>query len=137
MLTVKESVNYPHLEETPTKKSENFMVIKTHHTVALACGDCCVLSGLTRELQGPPSFPYISCGDCSGLDVEIAKEATDSPFKVGDRVAARFVVGLRDALAKYAHIHQGVCEKVFNNILLVGAAALAGACPATLLAKRI
>jgi hypothetical protein len=55
MLTVKESVNYPHLEEIPTKKRKNFMIIKTH-TVALACGDCRVLSGLTRELQGPPLF---------------------------------------------------------------------------------
>jgi NADPH:quinone reductase-like Zn-dependent oxidoreductase len=69
--------------------------------------------------------------------VEIAKEATDTTFKVGDRVAARFVVGPRDALAEYAHIHQGVCKKVPNNILSVDAAALAGACPATLLVKRI
>jgi NADPH:quinone reductase-like Zn-dependent oxidoreductase len=136
MLTVEELVNYPHLEDIPPKKRKNFMIIKTH-AVALACGDCRVLSGLTRELQGPPAFPYIPCGDCSGVVVEIPKEATDSPFKVGDRVAARFVVGPRDALAEYALIHQGVCEKVPDNISSVDAAALAGACPATLLAERI
>jgi NADPH:quinone reductase-like Zn-dependent oxidoreductase len=105
--------------------------------VALACGDCRVLSGLTRELQGPPSFPYIPCGDCSGIVVEIPKEAKDSPFKVGDRVAARFVVGPRDALAEYALISQAVCEKVPENVSSEDAAALAGACPAILLAERI
>lgn len=76
------------------------MIIKTH-AVSLACGDCRVLSGLTRELQGPPSFPYIPGGDASGVVVEIPNDVKDDfPFKVGDRVAARFVEGPRNALAE-------------------------------------
>jgi NADPH:quinone reductase-like Zn-dependent oxidoreductase len=136
VIYVDDSVKYPRLEDIPKKKRKDFMIIKTH-AVALACGDCRVLSGLTRELQGPPSFPYVPAGDCSGVVVEIPQEATDSPFKVGDRVAARFVVGPRDALAEYALIHQGVCEKVPENVSSEDAAALAGACPAILLAERI
>ena len=136
MIVVDENIKYPSLSALPKKQRKKSMIIKTH-AVALACGDCRVLSGLTAELQGPPSFPYIPGGDCSGVVVEIPKEAVDCPFKVGDRVAARFVVGPRDALAEYAVIHQDVCEKVPENLKSEDAAALAGACPATLIADRI
>lgn len=136
MIYVNDNVKCPRLEDLPPKKRKNSMVIKTH-AVALACGDCRVLSGLTRELQGPPSFPYIPGGDASGIVVEIPKEAKDCPFKVGDQVAARFVEGPRGALAEYAVIHQAVCEKVPENVSFEDAAALAGACPAILLAERI
>ena len=56
---------------------------------------------------------------------------------MGDRVAARFVVGPRDGLAEYALIHQSVCEKIPDNVSSEEAVALAGACPATVLADRI
>lgn len=138
MLTVEDSVPYPSLAELfpDMKKRKEFMIVRTH-AVAVACGDCRVLSGLTRELQGPPKFPYVPCGDCSGDVVEVPEGVEDFPFQVGDRVAARFVVGPRDALAEYALVHQSVCEKVPEEISSVDAAALAGACPATLLAERI
>lgn len=136
MLLVEDGVPYPTLADYTKSQRKNIMVIRTH-AVALACGDCRVLSGLTRELQGPPSMPYIPCGDCSGVVVEIPEENKNCPFQVGDRVAARFSVGPRDALAEYAVVHQAVCEKIPEEISSVDAAALAGACPATLLGERI
>eukprot|EP00980_Cylindrotheca_fusiformis_P029687 scaffold23708_cov152-Cylindrotheca_fusiformis.AAC.4 len=137
MLSVQEGVKYPSLDDIPARKRKNFMIIKTH-AVALACGDCRVLSGMTRELQGPPSFPYIPGGDCSGIVAEIPKGVGNKfPFKVGDRVAARFVDRPKDALAEYAVIHQAVCEKIPENVSSLDAAALASASPAILLAERI
>jgi len=137
MIYVDESVKYPSFEGIPIKERKNFIIIQTH-AVALACGDVRVLSGLTRELQGPPSFPYIPCGDCCGIVVEIPPEAAkDSHFEVGDRVAVRFAHGPRDALAEYAIVKTAVCTKVPDEISSEDAAALAGACPATLLAERI
>lgn len=139
MLTVEDSVPYPSLANLPTKSQrKNYMIVRTH-AVAVACGDCRTLSGLTRELQGPPSFPYIPCGDCSGIVVEIPDKdmVPNFPFQVGDRICARFVAFPRNVLAEYALVHQAVCEKVPEGITSVDAAALAGACPATLLGERI
>jgi len=137
MIYVDDKVQYPSFDDVPKKKRKDYLIIKTH-AVALACGDCRVLSGLTKEFQGPPSFPYIPGGDCSGVVVEVPPEAEgSSPFKVGDRVAARFVEGPRGAAGEYAMIHQAVCEKVPEGMTSEDAAALAGACPATLLGERI
>jgi NADPH:quinone reductase-like Zn-dependent oxidoreductase len=136
MIYVDDKVEYPSLKDIPEKKRKDLMIIKTH-AVALACGDCRVLSGITREFQGPPSFPYIPCGDASGVVVEIPPEAKDSYFKVGDRVAARFAGVSRGALAEYAVISQSVCEKVPDEMTSEDAAALAGACPGVLLGERI
>lgn len=141
MLSVQDSVPYPTLASLPKKQQHNYMIIRTH-AVAVACGDCRTLSGLTKELQGPPSFPYIPCGDCSGEVVEIPQLVQGNngqpfPFAVGDRVCARFVGFPRNALAEYALVHVAVCDKVPTQVSSVQAAALAGACPATLLAERI
>ena len=142
MLTVEENVAYPSLASLPNKTvRQNTMIIRTH-AVATACGDTRTLSGLTREIQGPPSFPYIPCGDCAGVVVEIpstvgSSDKKEFPFKVGDKVAARFVGFPRNALAEYAMVRQEVCERIPEGISFVEAAALAGACPATLLAEKI
>ena len=138
VMTVEDDVNYPSLKDLPKKKRKGFMIVKTH-AVALACGDCRTLSGLTRELQGPPSFPYIPGGDCCGIVVEIPSEEDnkDFPFNVGDRVAAFFHECPRNALAEYALVHQNVCEIVPENVSSNDAVALASACPAVLLADRI
>jgi NADPH:quinone reductase-like Zn-dependent oxidoreductase len=141
MLTVEEEVPYPSLASLPTKSMrQNTMIIRTY-AVATACGDTRTLSGLTREIQGPPSFPYIPCGDCAGVVVEIPSllppNKKEFPFKVGDKVAARFLAFPRDALAEYAMLRQEVCERIPEGMSFVEAAALAGACPATLLAERI
>lgn len=138
VMTVEDGVAYPNLAALPKKKRKNYMIVKTH-AVALACGDCRVLSGLTRELQGPPSFPYIPCGDCSGIVVEIPspKDCKNFPFQVGDRVAARFMEIPRNCLAEYALVHQAVCEIVPENVSSADACALASASPAVVLADRI
>lgn len=111
MLTVEDNVAIPDLNDLTPKQRRNKMIIQTK-AVALACGDCRVLSGKTRKFQGPPSFPYIPGGDCSGIVWQIPPEASedpDYPFKVGDRVAARFSEGPRGALAEYAVIDITVC----------------------------
>lgn len=99
------------------------------------------MSGLTRELQGPPSFPYIPGGDCSGIVWEIPQEAKDHeenfPFQVGDRVAARFAEGPRGALAEYAVVDTRVCEKIPDNLSFEEGAVLASVAPATLLGEGI
>ncbi|CAJ1957478.1 unnamed protein product [Cylindrotheca closterium] len=138
VMTVEDGVPYWSLKDLPKKKRKGFMIVKTH-AVALACGDCRVLSGLTRELQGPPSFPYVPCGDCSGVVVEIPSEEDnkDFPFKVGDRVTAFFHEYPRNALAEYALVHMDVCEIIPESVSSVDAAALASASPAVLLADRI
>ncbi|KAG7361575.1 alcohol dehydrogenase [Nitzschia inconspicua] len=140
MLTVEDHVPLPNLGDLPAKKKRTKMIIQTK-AVALACGDCRVLSGLTRELQGPPSFPYIPGGDCAGIVLEIPREATDNddalPFQVGDRVAVRFVEGPRGALAEYAVVDTRVCEKIPDNISFEEGAVLASVSPATLLGERI
>jgi NADPH:quinone reductase-like Zn-dependent oxidoreductase len=137
MLKVEENVAVPNLDDLPPKKRKNRMIIQTK-AVALACGDCRVLSGRTRELQGPPSFPYIPGGDASGIVWEIPEEIKDHhPFQIGDRVAARFVEGPRGALGEYSIIDTRVCEKIPGNMSFEEGAALASAAPATLLAERI
>jgi len=138
MLTV-EDIRIPNLDDLPAKKRKKSLIIQTH-AVALACGDCRVLSGKTRKFQGPPSFPYIPGGDCSGIVWKIPTEALDDPnypFQVGDRVAARFTEGPRGALAEYSIIDITVCEKIPDNISFEEAAILASVSPATLLAERI
>ena len=136
MIYVNEEVERPGFEDIPVKKRKNYLLIKTH-AVALACGDCRVLSGLTRELQGPPSFPYIPGGDASGIVVEVPSEAKNSYFKVGDRVAARFMEVPRGALGEYAMISEAVCEKVPEDMSSEEAVALASASPGILLGERI
>merc|ERR1719329_1652301 len=123
------------------------MILKTL-AVSLAPGDVRTVSGKTRELQGPPSFPYIPGGDCSGIVVEVSnddkrkKSKDDFDAKVGDLVAFRFYDYPRNCMAEYAVVHKNTCEKVpiksekTIDITPVEAAALASACPAICLADR-
>ncbi|KAL3913152.1 MAG: hypothetical protein SGARI_000798 [Bacillariaceae sp.] len=144
MLTVEDNIEVPKLNDLTPKQRKTRILIRTE-AVALACGDARVLSGRTRELQGPPSFPYIPGGDAAGIVVEIPEEAAlqaadddnTFPFQVGDRVAARFVDGPRGALGEYAIVDTRVCEKIPDNISSPEGAALASAAPAMLLAERI
>ena len=138
VISVVDGVLVPCLADLPQKKRKNFMVLKTL-AVALAPGDCRVLSGKTRELQGPPSFPYVPAGDCCGIVVELPEHSSgnDLPFAVGDRVAARFVEGPIGALGEYALVSTLVADKVPEGISSEEAAALVGSSPATVLAERI
>lgn len=139
VLSVEDGVKVPRLTDRGEgRKQKDWMLIKTH-AVAVAPGDCRVLSGKTRELQGPPSssFPYVPCGDCAGVVVELPEVSDGLPFKVGDRIAARFVEGPRGALGEYSLVSTKVADKVPDEITFDEAAALVGASPATVLADRI
>lgn len=138
MISVQGGVKVPHLDDLPAKTRSKYMLLKIL-SVSMAPGDCRVLSGLTKELQGPPSFPYIPGGDCCGVVMELPDNAEKLkiPFHVGDRVAARFAEVPRGALGEYALVSSLVADKVPEGISSDGAAALASASPATLLADRI
>lgn len=60
MIHLDDRVPVPRLADLSSKQRHR-MILQTH-AVALAPGDVRVLSGLTRELQGPPEFPYVSGG---------------------------------------------------------------------------
>lgn len=151
MLSVQEGVAVPNLQTDQYEPTEpihpmmrsltkadrkTHMVIKTL-AVAIAPGDCRVLSGKTREFQGPPSFPYIPGGDCCGIVVETQED--EEYFQKGDIVAARFTVAPRDAIAEYARVSTNVCEKVKDTKILSpeAAAALASASPAVCLSDYV
>ena len=90
MLTVESNVKIPSLVDIPPKERKDWAIIKVH-AVALAPGDCRVLSGKTSPLQGPRSFPYVPGGDVCGVITELDEDApADLPFKNGDRVCAMF-----------------------------------------------
>lgn len=112
------------------------MIIKVL-SVALAPGDCRVMSGLTRELQGPPSFPYVPGGDCSGIVVLLPSKGEELPFKVGDRVACRFDTKPMGALGEFAVVSTRIADTIPPEITSVDAAALVSASPAVALADRI
>jgi NADPH:quinone reductase-like Zn-dependent oxidoreductase len=122
----------PRVVDLPHKKKQNnYMMIKVL-AVSLAPGDCRVLSGLTRELQGPPSFPYIPGGDCCGIVVDVpdpTKNGAQLPFQIGDRVVSRFVERPMGTLAEYALVSTLVAEKVPDNVSSEDAAALISASP--------
>lgn len=131
---------HPIIRFATRQDRKTHMIVQTL-AVALAPGDCRVLSGQTRELQGPPSFPYIPGGDCCGIVVETQQNETY--FMKGDIVAARFTVAPRDAMGEYARVSTSVCEKVVNSIITdhqispEAAAALASASPAVALCETI
>ena len=132
VLSLEDGVPVPSLKDLSEKEQATHMVIR-NHAVALAPGDCRVLSGKTRELQGPPSMPYTPGGDCAGTVVQTTEGAR---FALGDQVAVRFLEGPRGALAEYALVSTKVADKRDSLDAVVGAC-LAGASPATLLADRI
>jgi NADPH:quinone reductase-like Zn-dependent oxidoreductase len=139
MLSVQAGVRVPRIADLPPRKRSSHMIIQTL-AVALAPGDCRVLSGKTREFQGPPSFPYIPAGDVCGIVAELPHPKDpnkESYFKLGDLVAARFAVVPRDALAEYAVISTSVCDKVPAGISPDDAAALAGATPSTIVGDYV
>jgi len=126
---------HPMIRRATRQDRKTHIIVKTL-AVALAPGDCRVLSGKTREFQGPPSFPYIPGGDCCGVVVDVPD--TETYFRRGDVVAARFTVAPRDAAAEFARVSATVCEKVtdVDKVSPVQAAALASASPAVCLADQ-
>lgn len=133
MIYVDDNVPVPKICNLSTKKQKDFMIIRTL-AVALAPGDCRVLSGITKELQGPSSFPYIPGGDCCGIVVEMPPG--NSKFKVGDYVSCGFTEKPMGAGGEYAivNIQNSVCVPS-TNILPAHAAAIAGSSPAIVLCQ--
>ncbi|CAE7408351.1 EO [Symbiodinium natans] len=94
LLSISDTVPRPQL---PAKG--RFLLVRVQ-AASLAPGDCRVMTGKTRLVQGPPSFPYIPGGDLCGTVVEVSKGETQ--FKAGDPVVAMFdTAGPRGALAEY------------------------------------
>lgn len=122
----------------PTIIPQNKILVAVE-SVALAPGDVRVLSGKCKELNGPPSFPYIPGGDCCGRVVDMGDV---DPFKVGynvgDRIAARFVEGPRGMLCEYALVSTKMTSKVPDSLSSDDAAALASSATIALqLSRRI
>ena len=149
ILSVKDNVPVPRLDDPyeptepihPMIKSATKNDRKTHMiikvlAVALAPGDCRVMSGDTRIFQGPPSFPYVPGGDCCGIVLDTMPD--ESYFQKGDVVAARFTTAPRDAIGEYGRVSSKVCEKVdISKIKPEDAAVLASASPAVCFSEHI
>ena len=137
MLRVETGVKIPSLaalaDSIPKRQRKDWAIIKVH-AVALAPGDCRVLSGKTAPLQGPPAFPYVPGGDVCGVITELDDEVpADLPFKVGDKICAMFHEAPRGALGEYAAVHSSsVCSKVPDNVRSIDAASLGSSGPAAM-----
>ena len=100
---------------------------------ALAPGDVRVLSGRTREVQGPPSFPYIPGGDVCGI---VEAVADGEPFvRPGDSVVSQFHVN-RGGLAEYAVVKTAFCARKPPRLTPSEAAATASSGTAAVLLSR-
>lgn len=122
-----ETVDTPRLGiDKPPAAFKNEILIKVL-AVALAPGDARVMSGKTREFQGPPSFPYTPGGDVCGIVATVPEETKKGgpcKFRVGDRVAARFMNKPLGMLGEYALCNTAVCDVVPQNVSSEDAAAL-------------
>lgn len=129
-LAVLDGIATPRLAtDAPPSGFKNAMLVRVL-AVALAPGDVRVMSGKTREFQGPPSFPYTPGGDVCGVVVAVPdagekKDGSSCRFKIGDRIAARFVNKPMGMLGEYALVNTDVCDCVPEGITPEGAAALA------------
>ena len=122
ILSVHDGIATPRLGlDAPPAGFRNAMLVRVL-SVALAPGDCRVMSGMTREFQGPSSFPYTPGGDVCGVVVNAG--GGGSKFDVGDRIAARFVNRPMGMLGEYALVCGDVCDRVPEAISADGAAAL-------------
>lgn len=133
-------VAMPRIEDETPAGFQNAMLIRVL-AVALAPGDVRVMSGKTREFQGPPSFPYTPGGDVCGVVVEVPeddKNGRKCKFRVGDKIAARFANKPMGMLGEYALVNTDVCDCVPEGISAEGAAALVSSgTVAVLIADRI
>eukprot|EP00164_Ancoracysta_twista_P005309 GFYU01007268.1.p1 GENE.GFYU01007268.1~~GFYU01007268.1.p1 ORF type:complete len:393 (+),score=65.75 GFYU01007268.1:143-1180(+) len=97
------------------------------HAVALAPGDVRMLSGATRLMQKPKSFPYIGGGDCAGVVVAVGSDQSDGhdKFSVGDEIYATFVdPNPLGCLAEYCVVRQTLASRKPHNITFLEASTL-------------
>lgn len=131
-----EHLSLHHNVPEPVVVPKNNVLIKTE-AVALAPGDARILSGKTKELQGPGITPYIPGGDCCGVVVDLGDASPDDlGFDVGDRIAARFVDGPMGALAEFALVSTKMSGKVPDEIKSTEAAALVSSATIALTLSR-
>ncbi|CAK9017442.1 NADPH-dependent alkenal/one oxidoreductase [Durusdinium trenchii] len=102
--------------------------------VALAPGDCRVLSGKTSLVQGPKRFPYIGGGDVSGVVVQVDEGEKD--FAVGDQVFSLFDGKPMGRLAEFALVKTKLSCKKPANISLLEASTLGSSAFAALRAAE-
>ncbi|CAM9243633.1 unnamed protein product [Laminaria digitata] len=94
--------------EPAAKECRGHAFVRVQAT-ALAPGDVRVMGGRTREIQGPPSIPYIPGGaDLCGV-VEAVAEG-EIYLKAGDRVVCQFAQNW-GGLAEYALVKSGHCAR--------------------------
>eukprot|EP00756_Hemistasia_phaeocysticola_P059559 Hpha_TRINITY_DN3635_c0_g1::TRINITY_DN3635_c0_g1_i1::g.860::m.860 len=118
MISVSEDVPRP---EFDPKKKKSAVLLRVL-ACALAPGDVRVLSGKTREVQGPPSLPYIPGGDVCGVVQAVGDGETR--LKLGDVVVSQFADGPRGGLAEYYIVDGNMSAPKPTNLSPCEAAAL-------------
>lgn len=130
-------VPVPQLKDIPNKKKRNDSMIIQTLAIALAPGDGRVLSGKTKEVQGPSSLPYVPGGDCCGIIKELPENYNEknikkgSPiFRVGDYVGCGFTDKPFGAGSDYCIVSIKNSALVPSNIDPIDAASLVSSNPA-------
>jgi len=154
MVHVVDDAPKPNLRDAlGASKSKDWAIIRTL-AVALAPGDVRVLSGKTKEFQGPKAFPHVLGGDVCGQIVELPQSTSSSSneegdskkskansgnyFQVGDVVLARFYEKPIGAMGEYALIHTKCCDRIPAGMSPEEAAALGSSGVAAMcISKRI
>lgn len=107
VLSVVEDAPRPTFEPA-SKEARGHALVRVQAT-ALAPGDVRVMSGRTREIQGPPSIPYVPGGaDLYGVVEAVADD--EKYLKAGDRVVCQFDKNW-GGLAEYALVKSGNCAR--------------------------
>jgi len=123
----------PRPQFDPHNKKMKGMALVRVQACALAPGDTRVLSGLTREIQGPPAFPYIPGGDVCGVVEAIADG--ESYLKVGDCVVAQFHQN-HGGLGEYAIVKASQSERKPSGLSPSQAAATASSGTSAVVVSR-
>lgn len=121
------------------KKRKDSMVIQTL-AIALAPGDCRVMSGKTKEFQGPKTLPYVPGGDVCGIITELPEDyernatkkgSSSKPlFKIGDYVGCGFMEKPFGAGSDYCIVSIKNSTIVPSHMNPIDAVALVGTNPA-------
>lgn len=125
--------NFPKVEFDPADpKNAGYALVRVQ-ACALAPGDVRVLSGRTREVQGPPAFPYVPGGDVCGVVEAVADGETF--IQPGDTVVSQFHVN-RGGLAEYTIVKTAFCARKPPRLTPSEAAATASSGAAAVLLSR-
>eukprot|EP00512_Aurantiochytrium_limacinum_P006238 CAMPEP_0171512934 /NCGR_PEP_ID=MMETSP0959-20130129/1907_1 /TAXON_ID=87120 /ORGANISM="Aurantiochytrium limacinum, Strain ATCCMYA-1381" /LENGTH=361 /DNA_ID=CAMNT_0012050889 /DNA_START=602 /DNA_END=1687 /DNA_ORIENTATION=+ len=116
----------------PKEARPGYLIVRVL-ACALAPGDLRVLSGRTKMVQGPPSFPYVIGGDVCGIVDSLGEDVEG--FEIGDCVVARFhTAGPRGGIAEYYEVKSSLTEHKPSNLEPAQASALASSGTSALIA---